>query len=82
MTDTGLPDRVSGTYQTVLANIWATPLKVLAPLLWERVAPGGTLILAGILNRQVEEIKDAYAPYCVLKVSDAEDGWSLMTAAR
>ena len=78
----GLPDRVSGTYQTVLANILATPLKVLAPLLWERVAPGGTLILAGILNRLVEEIKDAYAPYCVLKESDAEDGWSLMTAAR
>ena len=78
----GLPDAVSGTYQTVLANILATPLKVLAPLLWSRVAPGGALVLAGILERQAEELKQAYAPYCQLKVSDQEDGWILMTAAR
>jgi ribosomal protein L11 methyltransferase len=78
----GLPDAVSGTYQTVLANILATPLKVLAPLLWSRVAPGGALVLAGILERQAEELKQAYAPYCQLKVSDQEEGWILMTAAR
>ena len=78
----GLPDAVSGTYQTVLANILATPLKVLAPLLWSRVAPGGALVLAGILERQAEELKQAYAPYCQLNVSDQEDGWILMTAAR
>ncbi len=78
----GLPDAVSGSYQTVLANILATPLKVLAPLLWSRVAPGGALVLAGILERQAEELKQAYAPYCQLKVSDQEDGWILMTAAR
>ena len=35
---TGMPDLASGPYQTVLANILATPLKVLAPLLWSRVA--------------------------------------------
>lgn len=76
----GLPDAVSGQYQTVLANILATPLKVLAPLLCARVAPGGSLVLAGILERQAEELKQAYAPYCQLAVSDAEDGWILMTA--
>ena len=78
----GLPDIVSGVYQTVLANILATPLKVLAPLLWSRVAPGGSLVLAGILERQAEELKMAYAPYCQLSVSDQEDGWILMTATR
>ncbi len=77
----GLPDIVTGTYQTVLANILATPLKVLAPLLWSRVAPGGSLVLAGILQRQADELKDAYAPYCALQVADAEDGWILMTAS-
>lgn len=79
---TGLPEKVSGTYQTVLANILATPLKVLAPLLWSRVAKGGHLILAGILERQVDELKAAYAPHCDLGVSDSEDGWVLMTAQR
>jgi ribosomal protein L11 methyltransferase len=77
---TGLPDKVSGHYQTVLANILATPLKVLAPLLCSRVAKGGHLVLAGILARQEEELKAAYAPYCQLVVSDTEDGWILMTA--
>ena len=78
----GLPDVVSGVYQTVLANILASPLKVLAPLLWSRIAPGGSLVLAGILERQADELKEAYAPYCQLTVSDQEDGWILMTATR
>ena len=78
----GLPDKASGQYQTVLANILATPLKVLAPLLCNHVAPGGSLVLAGILERQAQELKDAYAPYLQLTVADSEDGWILMTATR
>lgn len=81
MLNAGLPDAVSGQYRTVLANILATPLKVLAPLLCARVAAGGSLVLAGILERQAEELKLAYAPYCQLTVSDSEDGWILMTAS-
>jgi len=76
----GLPEKATGQYQTVLANILATPLKVLAPLLRQHVAQGGNLVLAGILERQEQELKDAYAPYCTLQVSDREDGWILMTA--
>ena len=78
----GLPELACGAYQTVLANILATPLKVLAPLLWARVAPGGVLVLAGILARQVEELQAAYAPYCQLAVTDQQEGWVLMTAQR
>lgn len=78
----GLPETASGVYQTVLANILATPLKVLAPLLWSRVATDGHLVLAGILERQADELKVAYAPYAVLTVADVEDGWILMTASR
>lgn len=77
----GLPETVCGVYQTVVANILATPLKVLAPLLWSRVASGGNLVLAGILARQADELIDAYAPYCQLHVADSEDGWILMTAS-
>lgn len=79
---TGLPDVVDGHFDLVLANILATPLKVLAPLLCERVRPGGQLVLAGILDRQEEELKAAYAPWLSLRVSDHEDGWILMTATR
>ena len=76
----GLPDVAQGRYEVVMANILATPLKVLAPLLCAHVAPGGALVLAGILERQADELKSAYAPYAVLEVSDTEDGWILMTA--
>jgi ribosomal protein L11 methyltransferase len=76
----GLPDVAAGQYDTVLANILATPLKVLAPLLCQHVAPGGSLVLAGILERQAGELTAAYAPYCDLRVADAQDGWVLMTA--
>ncbi|WP_428003513.1 50S ribosomal protein L11 methyltransferase [Acidovorax sp.] len=78
----GLPDKASGQYQTVLANILATPLRVLAPLLCNHVAPGGHLVLAGILARQAEELMEAYAPWVKLEVADTEDGWILMTASR
>ena len=76
----GLPDKALGRYQTVLANILATPLKVLAPLLCAHVEEGGHLVLAGILARQADELKAAYAPWCDLEVADSEDGWILMTA--
>lgn len=76
----GLPEKANGQYQTVLANILATPLKVLAPLLCAHVAGGGHLVLAGILARQADELKAAYAPWCSLEVTDSEDGWILMTA--
>ena len=78
----GLPDKAQGEYQTVLANILATPLRVLAPLLCGYVAPGGHLVLAGILERQADELKEAYAPWLRLEVADTEDGWILMTAQR
>lgn len=77
----GLPDKAGGQYQTVLANILATPLKVLAPLLCAHVVKGGSLVLAGILARQADELKAAYAPWCALQVTDSEEGWILMTAS-
>jgi ribosomal protein L11 methyltransferase len=76
----GLPDLAAGTYDTVLANILASPLKVLAPLLCGHVASGGRLVLAGILERQTEELQSAYAPYLHLQILDTMDGWVLMGA--
>ena len=76
----GLPDLAQGAYQLVLANILATPLKVLAPLLCAHLAPGGSLVLAGILSRQAEELQQAYAPWVRLVVADEQEGWILMTA--
>ena len=78
----GAPDMASGQYPLVLANILATPLKMLAPLLCGHVAPGGHLVLAGILDRQADELKAAYAPWIALEVANTVDGWILMTGRK
>ena len=78
----GAPDMAAGEYPLVLANILATPLKMLAPLLCGHVAPGGHLVLAGILDRQADELKAAYAPWIALEVANTVDGWILMTGRK
>ncbi len=74
-----LPEAAQGRYDLVLANILAQPLKLLAPLLGAHLAPGAPLVLAGILERQADELRAAYAPWCAIEVADQEDGWVLMT---
>jgi len=79
----GPPDRASGPYSLVLANILATPLTVLAPLLSAHVARSGHLVLAGILARQADQLREAYAAWQLEPtVDDEQDGWILMTARR
>ncbi len=77
----GLPETAQGQYPLVYANILATPLKLLAPLLCSHLAPGGHLVLAGILERQADELTAAYAPWLALQVADRDEGWVLMTGA-
>ena len=70
---------VEGRHDLVFANILATPLKLLAPLLSGRLAPGGALVLSGILAMQSAELQAAYAPWLEIEVADEDDGWILMT---
>jgi ribosomal protein L11 methyltransferase len=47
-------------YDLIIANILAGPLIDLAPVLSTALAPGGTLILAGLLDHQAEAVANAY----------------------
>ncbi len=47
-------------YEVVVANILANPLIELADELSERLLPGGTLVLAGLLAQQAEAVIEAY----------------------
>lgn len=72
-------------FDVVLANILASPLKLLAPMLLARVASGGALVLSGILERQADELIAAYAahdPALPLAVAEAEDGWVCLAGRR
>ncbi len=72
-------------FDIVLANILANPLKILAPALLARVAPGGSLVLAGILERQADEMIDLYAridPAVPMSVWRSDDGWICLAGTR
>jgi ribosomal protein L11 methyltransferase len=66
----------------VVANILAGPLKMLAPLLAARCVSQGRIALAGILERQADEIIAAYRPWFDLAPFAVEDGWVTLGAMR
>ncbi len=65
-------DRAAGTYDIVLANILAPVLIELAPQLVQALAPGGHLILAGLIDSQVGDICRAFTSLRVQHI--AADG--------
>ncbi len=78
-----LPDGLQpGTFDVVVANILSNPLKVLAPMLCARVAPGGQLILSGVLERQAQEVAAAYAPWIEMTVWQSHEGWVCLSGTR
>ncbi|GAA4329971.1 50S ribosomal protein L11 methyltransferase [Pigmentiphaga soli] len=78
-----LPDALPGwRADAVLANILSNPLKVLAPMLCDRVLPGGDLVLSGVLERQADEVAAVYAPWLPLTVWQARDGWVCLHGRR
>jgi ribosomal protein L11 methyltransferase len=52
--------RARSPYDLVIANILAGPLIELAPSVASAIAPGGRLILAGLLHHQAEPVAGAY----------------------
>jgi ribosomal protein L11 methyltransferase len=69
---------VDGEYDIVLANILAPTLVQLAADLRRLVAPGGVLIVSGMLAERHQHVLDALAP---MQVTDrvTKDGWVAVT---
>jgi len=75
----------AGTWDVVLANILSNPLMLLAPALLGRVAPGGALVLSGVLERQADQVIEAYRATDAsvpLSVWAADDGWVCLAGHR
>ena len=70
------------TFEIVVANILTNPLCVLAPLLVERLAPGGRIALSGVLATQATQVIAAYLPYLQLSVGATRDGWVRLDGTR
>jgi ribosomal protein L11 methyltransferase len=66
---------VSDRFDLVLANIGAGVLRDLAAVITERVADGGTLVLAGLLDEQTDQVVAAY-PTLHEVARLTEHGWT------
>ena len=66
----------------VLANILSNPLKLLAPVLASLVAPGGVIVLSGVLQRQIEEVAQFYEASVPVAPWRTRDGWVCLSGRR
>lgn len=66
----------------VLANILAGPLIELSEYLSALVAPGGWLLLSGILEEQASSVVDAYQPWFEIDKPVCQDGWVRINGVR
>ncbi len=80
---TGDPRDISGKFQLVVANILSSVLLPMAPNLTRKVAPHGTLILSGLLARELPAVTTAYARHGLQPVEQVtENGWAALTMRR
>ncbi len=63
--------------QVVVANILAEPLMALSDTLIRLLAPGGTLLMTGILEEQAPRLIEHYSAID-LRVREQRDGWVLL----
>jgi ribosomal protein L11 methyltransferase len=73
-------ENVDGAWPLVLANIQAHVLRALADAIAARVAPGGTLVLSGLLTPQAPAVADEYIArglaLVALRESPDDAAWS------
>lgn len=75
--------RQHAPYAVITANILARPLVRLAPALTHLLAPGGRLILSGLLTSQVPMVANAYRQQGLVRERVTErNAWATLTLKR
>ncbi len=84
-----LAHAAAAPFDLVVANILANPIMLLAPTLLRHLAPGGSLLLSGILERQADAVAAAFATAAPaagvrvpLQILGRDDGWVAMGGTR
>lgn len=89
--DNGVPDQIvvvppaeltGQPAGLLLANILLRPLLALAPRLASLVAPGGHIVLSGIMQNQVERCREQYARWFDFEAPRLEGEWALLAGQR
>ena len=66
----------------MIANILANPLVDLCPHLSGLVRPGGRIVLSGILDEQLEMVKQAYGQYFDDLTVATKDQWCRISGVK
>ena len=75
-------DRLADQFDIVVANILATTLIDNATSICDRLKPGGTLILSGVLEQQAADVTSAFADGVDFAAPVQRDGWVLLNGTR
>jgi ribosomal protein L11 methyltransferase len=79
----GAPESLPNlTVDVLVANILATPLIELAPMLTARLGSKGALVLSGVLEHQAPQVVAAFAPQFGAFEIDTLQGWARLAARR
>lgn len=78
----GPEDYVERPHPLVVANILAGPLAALAPRLTASTAPGGTLVMAGLLPGHAADVQRAYAKDFSFAPVVEREGWVRLEGRR
>jgi ribosomal protein L11 methyltransferase len=73
---------IDAPVDVLLANILAEPLETLAPTFADLVAPGGRLVLSGILRSQAAAVATRYAPWFDIGPAILRDDWARLDGVR
>ena len=66
----------------LLANILCGPLCELAPRFADLTAPGGKIVLAGLLATQADEVTRAHSAWFDISPFATKDGWTALSGTR
>ncbi|MEI6859095.1 MAG: 50S ribosomal protein L11 methyltransferase [Shewanella sp.] len=66
----------------LVANILAGPLRELAPLIAQKIKPGGQLALSGLLKEQANEVTEFYTEWFNMNEPVHKEDWTRLTGVR
>lgn len=83
----GLPEQFEQQYQSgaeiLVANILAKPLMALVETFYHLTQPNAQIALAGLIDDQIEDVKQAYAPYFDINGQQMrEENWCRLSGVR
>lgn len=70
------------TFDVVVANILANPLRLLGEMLASRTKVGGRIVLSGILAEQIDEMSELYSQWFDLVPTITLDGWACISGTK